>query len=289
MARMNYKMYPIDYILELQQKGKREKARCFLEYFNDVQLDNINSISFYGKSWGTVDKAKSKGTVFKWIGEFKREIEMFFNYWMLKNKQHYSSVTNQSEQKVNGETNQSERNNATTTPMNKGILNSEVNYTKDESERKVNQGINTINNNINAESNDSSNKNTSNKKHSYSNTFEIIWNLYNKKSSNKNRSFSIYKKRWIGHDIELIKKAIDKYKHNTNPEYYKDFDGFLNGVIDSYVPKKAWVVDANKTKHIGLFYDFENKFISNTNKPLTIESCDIAAHIENKRFGYIKD
>ncbi len=287
MARINYKLYPVDYITELQQKGKREKARCFLEYFNDFQLDQVNSIGFYGKSWGTKDKPKSKGTVFSWVDEFKREIEMFFNYWTLKNEQHHSSVTNKSERQVNDIKSESERQNTQQSTIVKAIIKDELNDIKSESERQVNQGLNSLNNNnINAESNDSADKSSSNKKHQYSKSFEIIWNLYNKKTSNKNRAYSIYKKRWIKDDLELIKKAIEKYKVITNYEYIKDFDGFLNGVIDSYIPVRVWIKDKNENIHHGYFYDYENEFVSDDNKKLPIESSKVSEYIEDGRFGY---
>ena len=291
--RNNYKMYPTDYILELQQKGKREKARCFLEYFNDVQFDQVNSISFYAFSWGSkVDgefKAKSKGSVHKWIKEFSYEIERFFTYWNLKNKQHYNSVSNKSERKVNGHNIESERKELDTPTIDKGIVKTKVNGHNIESERKVNKEFNLLNsNNINAESKDSAIKKTSNKKNIYSNSFEILWQLYDKKSSNKNRSFSIYKKRWLKTDIKLIKMAIKKYRENINPMYYKDFDGFLNGVIDSYIPLRAWVKDANQITHYGFFHDIDGKFISDNGNEIIVPSQNIAHYIENGNFGYLE-
>ena len=82
-------------------------------------------------------------------------------------------------------------------------------------------------------------------------------------------------------------EAIDKYKASIDLTYLKDFDGFLNGLIDTYIPKRAWVLDKNGTKHIGWFYDIENKFISDSNLNLKLESSNIANYITDKRFGYI--
>jgi hypothetical protein len=285
MARIQYIMVPTDYVNELMQQAKREKARCFLEYFHDFQMGEVNSYSFYAKSWGK----KGNGTPSKWIGEFKREIEKFFNYWSLKNEEHYSSVSNKSGRKVDDIKNKSGYKKSEQTPINKGDCETKVDDIKNKSGRKVEQDLNSLNNNnINAESNDSACKKSSNKKYEYSKTFEIIWNLYDKKTSNKNRSYSIFKKRWSKTDIELIKKAIEQYKHITDPTYIKDFDGFLNGLIDSYIPKRAWVKDKFDNKHVGFFHDNQNKFISDKGDPLTIQSEHIAKYMEDGKFGYEK-
>ncbi len=80
---------PDDYIDELCMKGKREKARCFFEYHRDMIRGEINSFSFYAKSW-----SKNKGSVSRWIQEFKHQIELHYTYFELKNKQHYTNVKN---------------------------------------------------------------------------------------------------------------------------------------------------------------------------------------------------
>ena len=98
---IHYKNYPTDYIDRLQGQGKRHKARCFWEYQNDVQNKDVNSFGFYAKSWGG-DVPMSKGTVHKWIGEFRDEISKFYDTMALLNMQHYSSVKKQSERGVNG-------------------------------------------------------------------------------------------------------------------------------------------------------------------------------------------
>ena len=99
--RIHYVMMPTDYVQELQASGRRFKARCFMEYFADLNADAVNSFGFYAKSWGG-DKPMSKGTVHKWIGEFVNEIDRFFAAHQLKNNRHYTSVKNKSERRVNG-------------------------------------------------------------------------------------------------------------------------------------------------------------------------------------------
>lgn len=74
---IHYRNYPTDYIDSLHNQGKRLEARCFWEYFHDMDKGEINSFGFYAKSWGSDSKPMSKGTVHKWILEFRDEIEKF--------------------------------------------------------------------------------------------------------------------------------------------------------------------------------------------------------------------
>jgi len=134
---IHYKNYPTDYIDSLQNKGKRMKARCFWEYYNDVQNKEVNSFGFYAKSWGG-DKPMSKGTVHKWILEFRDEIQKHFDARSLMNSQHYTSVKKQSERQVNDERT-NEQPQSTITPTL-----DEVEETT--SERQVNKAL-IINNN----------------------------------------------------------------------------------------------------------------------------------------------
>jgi len=156
-----------------------------------------------------------------------------------------------------------------------------------------NKGLNAFNNKyINAELENSatpySQKKSTSKKNFYTSNFEIIWNRYDKKSSNKARSQTIYNRRWKDSPIELILQAIDKYKSSIDLTYLKDFDKFLDGMIDSYIPAKVWIVDKENKKHIGYFYDNENLFISDENLKLQLESSNIALYIASKRFGYME-
>ena len=50
---------------------------------------------------------------------------------------------------------------------------------------------------------------------------------------------------------------------------------------------KLDIVVKNGNKHLGWFYDNENRFISDELKPLNIKSSDIADYIDSKRFGYV--
>ena len=144
-------------------------------------------------------------------------------------------------------------------------------------------------NNIYVESEDSDKKKSSSKnKINYTDNFEIIWQEYDKKSGNKERAFKNYQKKYKNIDIKLMIEAIKEYK-SSKEEWrdLKDFDGFLNGMIDIYLPKRAWVKDRDGNKHLGHFYDSKNLFISDEHSKLPLQSSNIADYIANKRFGYI--
>lgn len=94
--RMGYINIPIDYIRELKNSAKRDKARAFMEYFDDMDSNSVNAFSFYAKGWNV-----SKSTAHDWIKEFKYEIEKFYAHWMIKNSHHYSSAKNLTERQQN--------------------------------------------------------------------------------------------------------------------------------------------------------------------------------------------
>jgi len=93
-VRMGYINIPIDYVRELKNKNQRAKARAFVEYFDDMDREDINSFSFYAKAWGI-----SKTQTQVWIKEFKYEIERFFSYWLIKNSHYYNSVKKSTDRK----------------------------------------------------------------------------------------------------------------------------------------------------------------------------------------------
>lgn len=284
MSNKYYMMIPTSYLTKLQSRGKRDKARAFMEYFLDMHNGSVNSIRFYQTSWGL----KSSNTSGLWIKEFKDEISKFFIFWELKNNSHYSNVKNEIAQKSHTLENEIAQENNIKTPI-KTIKNKIQSHTlKNQIAQKKHEDFNSnISNNINADSNESADEKFDSKKKSYSANFEILWNRYDKKTSNKGRSQTIYNKKWKTTDIKIMIEAIDKYKSSIDLTYLKDFDGFLNGLIETYIPRRAWVIDSKEQKHLGWFYDSENKFISDSFVPLKLESSYIADYIANKRFGYI--
>ncbi len=280
--RGRYLMIPTDYINALLMSGQREKASSFSEYFIDMSQDEVNSVRFYAQRWPV-----GKTSVLEWMKEFKEEIAKFHAYWTLKNDSHYNSAKNKNGQQTDKENIKNGQQNINEA-QELEPLETKTDKENIKNGQQTDKDLNTINkDNINADSNESADENFSSKKNSYSANFEILWNRYDKKTSNKNRSQSIYLKRWKNTDIKIIMEAIDKYKLAIDLTYQKDFDGFLNGVIDTYVPRRAWVIDSKGNKHLGWFYDNENKFISDSLVSLKLESSYIAEYIANKRFGYV--
>ncbi len=99
------KLVPISYYKRLKQNGETEKARCFMEFAIDTQINKqdgktrilssgtktyTNSIGYYCQSWGQYErgkciKKKSKHTVTRWINEFAEMLEKYSSGWDLVN------------------------------------------------------------------------------------------------------------------------------------------------------------------------------------------------------------
>jgi len=170
---IHYKNYPTDYIDALQAQGKRHKARCFWEYYNDVQNQDVNSIGFYANSWGH-DKPMSKGSVHKWVLEFRDEIQKFYDAHSLVNQQHYSYVKKQSERQVNGK----RTNEQPQTPTAPHFEKTE----ETASERQVNKALNIY---------DTNNARVST--HAMFQSFYFLYRQFNKYAGNKNSAYESYK------------------------------------------------------------------------------------------------
>lgn len=268
---------PSDYYRELKfKKNNRTKARAFMEYYDDNDMGEHNSVRFYANSWGV-----AIGTAHGWIDDFKTEIDRYYAARQLMNDKHYSYAKNENEHFEQNKVNKKELTNNDNIEIVK-------NTTEQNEQSEMNKGLTaSLSNNINADSNESADEKLDSKKKSYSANFEILWNRYDKKTSNKGRSQTIYNKKWKNTDIKIMIEAIDKYKSTIDLTYMKDFDGFLSGLIETYIPRRAWVVDSKEQKHFGWFYDNENKFVSDSFVSLKLESSYIADYIASKRFGYI--
>lgn len=79
---IHYFRAPTDYTDKLKRDGNRAKARAFWEYCDDVNSEMNNSERFYAQSWGV-----GKGTVWRWLKEFKHEYDRFKAAWELTNSQ----------------------------------------------------------------------------------------------------------------------------------------------------------------------------------------------------------
>lgn len=278
-ARKHYINLPTNYIEELQQKGKRVKSRAFMEYFFDMHQEAINSLRFYGVSWDV-----SKSTAELWIKDFKHEIDRYFSYWMIQNDTHYSNVKNKVGQKLDTTKNTIGHDKDTPSTTISDILSNQLDTTKNTIGQEVDKDSNKNLNNINVESKDSPGQSSS--KTNYSSKFEILWSLYDLKKSNKKRSFTIYNKRFKDAPLEILKTAIIRAKEDMTIGYEKHFDGFLNGVIDSYIPRRAWIKDAKGITHYGLYHEIDSKFVTPKGTETTIESIKLSKLIEKGYFGY---
>jgi len=100
---MSYRIYPTDYVQELNQKGLRGRIRAmaFMSYWNDLEFGEHQSVSFYATSWSC-----SKSTAWEWIEEFKKEVDKFLAHWELKNNLHYKSAKKSTERTERNEPNQ---------------------------------------------------------------------------------------------------------------------------------------------------------------------------------------
>ena len=277
-----YLSVPTDYVNALFMNNQRAKGRAFLEYNIDLQNDEINSIRFYAKSWDI-----GKSTVERWTKEFKEEIARYHAYWTLKNQNHYTSVANKVGHKEDTKNMEVGHTNNTIKPIKSSVDNMERDTKNMEVGHKEDKDLNTSNiDNINVESKDCDNDKSSSNT-TYSQSFELLWQHYDKKSGSKKRAYQIYNRRWKRTDYKILMEAINEYKENLDLTYLKDFDGFLNGVIDTFIPKRAWVIDRNNNKHLGFYYDSKNKFISDANESLSIPSENIVNYMQQKRFGYV--
>jgi len=72
----SFTMMPVGYINKLNSAGNRKKARCFMEYHNDIEQVIFNSYGFYAKSWEV-----SKATAYAWVDEFANVLA---NVWAHK-------------------------------------------------------------------------------------------------------------------------------------------------------------------------------------------------------------
>jgi len=240
--RQNYKIYPIDYIQELKNQGKRKKSRCFLEYWDDMEQSEHNSFGFYAKSWEV-----SKSTAHGYIKEFNDEIERFLAHWTIRNNQHYSYVKNQAERQPN-ETNASK-------DLKSGIQTSHI-------ERLPNKALN-INNN---KSNVFLDKN-----------FLRLYNRYRelyKFAGDRDKAYEEYLTIKDSIDTNIFLEAIIKYLTDKEIDgKYFNFANFIKeGVYLSYMPKRLEIRREDGVLK-GLFSKEAETFITDDGKEmkLTIE------------------
>lgn len=105
--RKYYFKAPTDFTDSLKRSGKREKARAFWEFCDDISNSEKNTDRFYAESWGI-----SKTGARNWMKEFEIELNRFNDFWELENLR----VKNLSDQKKTGELPKNDQKNSSKTP-----------------------------------------------------------------------------------------------------------------------------------------------------------------------------
>lgn len=232
---------PANYINFLKQNKKREKARAFMEYFSDMHDDEVNSITFYAQSWGTKDKPKNRGSVQRWITEFKDEISKFFIFWELKNTQHYSSVKNQMQHQCNTKT----TNNTQQSTNNKDFK--ETNATPMQHQCNKDLNINTT-------------TKTQNSDFASDGEFNVVYSelrfVAKKWLGGKDNAYKSYEKVKAYLNIKIVAKAYKAYAADLkDSENIVGLSTFLdNEIYLTYLPKEIKIKN-DEEEIIGSYAD----------------------------------
>lgn len=234
--RMNYKTYPTDYVQQLNTtRGARgrKKSRAFMEYWNDLEHAEYNSFGFYAQSWDV-----SKSTAHEWIKEYTIEIELFLSHWSLKNRQHYTSVQNQTE-RLQDKTN--------------GLKQPTVSEHEEQPERQPNKDFNLYNTN-------KAPKEFWHESKEFIDLF-FVYSVNTKYKGKKEEAYEAFKH--IDIDVNLLKLASMKYLHDPDTEGRRyNLTNFLkNEIYISYLPKRMKLT-LDGVVRVGKYYDDKKLFVS---------------------------
>ncbi len=234
--RMNYKSYPTDYVQQLKQSANRKKARAFMEYWDDMEHGDHNTIRFYAKSWDV-----SVGCTSNWIKEFNHEVDLFIAHWDIRSKKHYNYAKKSSEQKVNKMN--------TDTSQDFGVCR-KVN------EHYLNQDLNINNNN--------------NKGHfAFDKDFTDLYFIYGANTKYKGKKEEAYQEfLHVKHiDINLLKLAAMQYLHDpaTQGKRYNLPNFLRNEIYISYMPKNIKLT-IDGIERVGVYDDSTMLFTSQNDK-----------------------
>lgn len=259
--RMNYMMIPVDYIQQLKRENirgqGRKKARCFMEYWDDMEQGEHNSYGFYAKSWDV-----SKSTVYAWVDDFNTESELFISHWELKNKKHYRYVKNSAERSPN-ETNANEA--------------LDIGNVEKHAERSPNKALNNFNNN---------NPKTFITDKDYLDLYFVYarnTNYVGKKSD----AYEAFANTDV--HVDLLKLASMKYLHDTAVDRPVGIKKFLEeSFYLPYLPKYMKVKHGDAW-YQGTYDDKTFEFVDQDNKSLgTIEPNLLIELFEKNELVYLK-
>jgi len=265
--RMNYKMYPTDYVQELNGTrgvAGRKKSRAFMEYYNDLQHGDGNSYRFYATSWEV-----SVSTAHGWIDEFFKEIELFNSHWELKNKQHYSYAKNQAEHQPN--TNRTQK--QPISPNNTDFLKTK----KTPTEHQPNKALNYINNN--------------NSNFLFDKDYIDFYQIYAWNTNYPGKKQDAYN-AFVNTDVnvDLLKLACMKYLHDEVVDKPVGVKKFLeNDLYLPYLPKYMKVKSGDEW-YQGIYNDKTFEFKAADGSSLgTIEPKLLVELFEKKELIYLKE
>lgn len=197
--RINYRMYPIDYINELMQGGKRKRAMAFMSYWHDMEMGDHHSVGFYAKAWDV-----SKSTAWDWIREFKKECDLFDDGRTLKNNQHYSYAKNQTERNERSQPNEPN-----------GIKARNIGQSEEVAERTERE-----------QPNEEFNIDDNNTRARFQNIF-FIYKMNGVSTGKREEAIKEYMNHIHIEDKEMI-RAIYLYTHDRNNEYKYNLKNFLS-------------------------------------------------------------
>ena len=203
--RMNYKIYPTDYINELLKNGQRKKAIAFMSYWHDMEHEVKNSMSFYGKAFGV-----AKSTAHIWVDDFKKEVSLFLDHWELKNMSQYNYV-----KKTIGRLPNSQSDDYTSTPdQDYGNCSTTVERSIG---RQSNEDINIYDDDGDAKK-----------------EFEKLFYIYNNNggfTGDKERAFLMYKQKRLKIDLDELVISIGSYLNDGNVEKKYNIENFFKNEI----------------------------------------------------------
>jgi len=209
-----------------------------MEYLHDMQHKDVNSVGFYAKSWGG-DKPMSKGTVHKWLKEFKEEIDEFLAHLYFLNNGHYNSVKKRSERQVNGK----ETKNSQQKPNTPSFEKTE----KTASERQVNKVFNIY---------DDDSTREERMKERYAEDLYQVYRFNTKFAGKRDDAIKEYLKIKDATHKQLIRAAV-MYLHDKSVSKRYNLANFLKNKIYLNYIEKLIKVKVNDDWIVGK-YDDEN-------------------------------
>ena len=256
--RMNYRIYPVDYVEELNRTGLNgaKKAMAFLSYWHCVEMGDYHSTRFHATKWGV-----SPSTGFTWMKEFDKEIDLFRAHWDIKKKASDSSIKKLNEQ---NERSQSSKQSTNTAPQHGTLQNIPEQIEQTQSSKALN-------------------KYDDNNARTYDKLFTDLFNIYNMNSNfpgSKDKAQAQYIK--MCHTVkhtELIQSAV-LYLHDPKREgKLNNLANFLkNEVHINYMPKYIRVF--TKGEWVQGEYDRENETFTGT----TGEQMKVLAEVFTRKF-----